>query len=27
MKIVGWGETDIDPTLKYWTVQNSVTLP
>ena len=23
MKIVGWGSTDIDPVLDYWTVQNS----
>jgi len=23
VKIVGWGSTDIDPTLDYWTVQNS----
>ena len=21
VKIVGWGQTDIDPTLQYWTVQ------
>ena len=23
VKIVGWGTTDIDPSLDYWTVQNS----
>jgi hypothetical protein len=23
VKIVGWGSTDIDPSLDYWTVQNS----